>query len=188
MVDRSPGLWCINPAMTRALRREVVVLAAACTGLTVAVTTSSFIRFGYRAPATHVALETAAAVVAVLAAFLILGRLRREPRMDDLLLACGLAVLALSNLFFRAVPAAVSDRNQSTFVWAAVVGRLLGALLLAAAASGSSRRLRGGTRTIRISVLGAVAVLAPAAALTRSRDRICRRRCACRARPSAILR
>jgi signal transduction histidine kinase len=151
--------------MTRALRREVVFLAAACTGLTVAVTTSSFIRFGYRAPAMHVALETAAAVVAVLAAFLILGRLRREPRMDDLLLACGLAVLALSNLFFRAVPAATSDRNQRTFVWAAVVGRLLGALLLAAAASGSSRRLRGGTRTIRLSVLAAVAVLALAAAL-----------------------
>lgn len=132
--------------------------------VTVVFAVSSSLRFGYRAPALHVSLETTASLVALLAAFLVFGRLRRQALLGDVFLACGLGVLALSNAAFRAVPAVGNDQN-GFIVWAALAGRLVGALFLAVSPFVRERRLIDGARTVRSALVGcAVFVVAAGAA------------------------
>jgi signal transduction histidine kinase len=83
---------------------------------------------------THVALETAATLIALLAAFLVGGRLLRRPLLNDLMLASALAVLALSNLLFGALPVLQVPEPSGLAVWGSLVGSMLGALLFALAA------------------------------------------------------
>src|SRR6267142_101997 len=83
-----------------------------------------------------VALETTAALVALLAAGLAYGRFRRSSRLDDLLLALALGLLAETNLFFAAGPIAFLDgRAESFSSWATPLGQLGGALVLAVASA-----------------------------------------------------
>lgn len=108
-------------------------------------------RFAYRAEDLHVALETAAALIALLAAYLVLGRFRRDRRLDDLLLCYGLTILGLSNLLFVVVPAIADEGGSSRFeTWAALSGRLLGTTIFAASAFAPRRRVRltGGQRAV----------------------------------------
>jgi signal transduction histidine kinase len=91
-------------------------------------------------PALRVAIETAAALVALLAGYLVLGRYRRNARLDLLFLLAGLAALALSNFAFGALPIAFADvSNRSASQWAAVAGQLLGAVLFGVAALAPTR-------------------------------------------------
>ena len=48
-------------------------------------------------------------LIALFAAFLVFGRLRRRTYLNELLLACALAVLALSSLLFVAVPTVAGE-------------------------------------------------------------------------------
>lgn len=145
------------------LRREVAVLTAVSAAVTLLVTFGPSVQFGYHAAAPHVALETTAALVGLFAAFLLFGRLRGTPALDDLLLACGLGVLAVSNLAFRALPDLAGAREELVFVWITVFGRVFGAALIAAGAFAPSRRLSGGWRTITAGAAGAAVVLAAVA-------------------------
>ena len=144
----------------RSVRWQFGVVAATSAAVTLAFALLPSLPFGYRAPSLHVALETSAALVALLAAFLVFGRLQREPRVADVPLACGLAVLALSNFSFRAVPAVAGESSNRVVVWAAVGGRLLGALLLAAAAKESLGQVANVRRTALGGALGSAAVVA----------------------------
>ena len=66
-----------------------VVVTAVISGVaTLAVALLPQLHFAYRQPPLHVALETAASLIALLAGFLVFGRLRREGRLNDLVLAC----------------------------------------------------------------------------------------------------
>ena len=58
-------------------------------------------------PTAYVAIETTAALAGVTAAYLLLFRFRRSGRLDDLLLAIGLAILSVSNLVYGAIPSAL---------------------------------------------------------------------------------
>ena len=103
--------------------------------LTAAVLAVPALRFSYRAPALHVALETAEAVIALVVAYLVGGRFRANRRLQELLLMCGLVVLAGTNLVLSAIPSAVLlSQEQELSRWAPLVARLLGTLLIAAAA------------------------------------------------------
>ncbi len=59
-------------------------------------------RSAYFEPAMYVALETTAGLVGLAAAYLVFFRFRRSARLDDLLLAAGLAILSFCNLVFGA--------------------------------------------------------------------------------------
>ncbi|MFI5062423.1 MAG: sensor histidine kinase [Streptosporangiales bacterium] len=108
-------------------------------------------------PATlHVALETAASLSALLASFLICGRLRRHARLNELVLACALAVLALTNLFFITVPTLAGRMAQGLALWATLAGGGLGALLFALAAFAPRFRLWRPGRALAVGA-GAVA-------------------------------
>jgi signal transduction histidine kinase len=141
------------------LRREAGLLTVVSLGLTLAVALSTM-PVGFHAPALMVTLETSTSVIALLAAFLVVGRLRRDQRVDDLFLVCGLTVLALSNFGFGTVAAVSSSAWIPNLIWASVVAHLGGTALIAAAAFAPHARLRGGDRTLAVALVGCAAFVA----------------------------
>lgn len=84
-------------------------------------------------PALHGAVEAVIASVAALAAFLSGVRAYATRRLDDFVLAAAIGLLATSQIAFSMLPAALSAGSQA-WPWAASAARLLGAVMLAAAA------------------------------------------------------
>ena len=102
-----------------------------------------FVHQAYEDHSAHAAIETAAALVAWMASYLVFLRFRRSGLLSDLLLASALALLAATNLFFLAIPAAfASGSAEEAAMWAAVVGGALGAVTLAGAAFATPRPLK----------------------------------------------
>jgi hypothetical protein len=93
-----------------AARRASVAATRASVALTLAVLLVPFLRFAWRSPLLHVAIETAAALVALLAAFLVYGRARLSGRLDHLVLTYPLALLGASGV----LPAFLPDPFSST--------------------------------------------------------------------------
>src|SRR5262245_29008433 len=56
------------------------------------------LRFAWQAPEMRVALETACALIALLASYLVVGRFLRTRHVDSLVLAASLGVLACASL------------------------------------------------------------------------------------------
>jgi signal transduction histidine kinase len=139
-------------------RTAVIATAAGAASVTAAVAAVPSLHFAYRNPELHVALLTAEALIALFSAFLLLGRLRRRGALEDLLLCMALAVLAVSNLLFAAVPAVISTDTSVFSTWSSLLGRLLGATLFAAAAIVPSRRLHlsNGQRAVVWAAVAAV--------------------------------
>ena len=151
---------------------------ALCVAVTLAAAFSPEIQFAYRQPGLHIAIETAAALVAALAAFLVGGRFARSHRLDDLLLSAALATLAVTNLLLGVVPSALlSLPLDSSWIWAQLLGLLLGSVIFALgsfaapvalprpAASAAVLAMAG------LALVAVVAALAAAAGLDRSRPR-----------------
>jgi signal transduction histidine kinase len=139
--------------MTR--RPALVVAAVAALGggaVTVAVSLSPWLRFAYRSPSLHVAIETAASLIAVFAALLVAGRARIGGRLGDVLLATALALFAATNLVFAAVPRLLdATETPALSTWAPLAVRLEAAALFALAALLPAIRMR----RLRSAVLGA---------------------------------
>jgi signal transduction histidine kinase len=122
---------------------SAVLVAAAISGVaTLSVALVPQLHFAYRQPSLHAALETAASLTALLAGGLVAGRFQRSRQLNELLLACALAVLALLNFFCRAVPALAERIPDSLMVWSILTGGAVGAGLFALAAFVPLRRLR----------------------------------------------
>jgi signal transduction histidine kinase len=143
------------------LRRLAVGCALGSAGATTAIALIARLDFAYRAPGLHVALETTAAITASAAAFLILGRFWRSGFLDELILAAGLSLLALSNLVFAALPAVFDLRTDRATVWATLFTGALAALFICVAALLPQRRLGSGKRWPLV-VFGATFVFAAA--------------------------
>ena len=124
------------------------------------------LQFAYRQHELHVGFETAAALIGLLAAYLLLGRFRQTRALDDLALFAAFSVFALVNLFFAALPTMVAGTSSNALsTWAALSGRLLGALLLVVAAFVPRGRRLVRKRAGLLTFLGCAAVLAVAAML-----------------------
>src|SRR5688572_17507413 len=95
----------------RKLRSQhpALLVAIVAASLTVLVAETPSLRFAYHAPSLRVALEAAAAVIALVAAYLALGRFLRGRRLNELLLAWGLALLAVGNLLVALLLATQGD-------------------------------------------------------------------------------
>jgi signal transduction histidine kinase len=148
------------------------MLAAAvgvvATGLVVAV---PGLHFAYRNPDLHVALLTAQALIALLCAYLLIGRLQRSAALDDLFLCAALAALFVANLCFATLPAVFGGDTSVFSTWSALLGRLVGAALFAAAALVPHRRLARRARTtlvVAMTVTAALAAIAVVVGLTQS--------------------
>lgn len=116
------------------LRGAMLAAIAVSAAVTLTTVLLPSLHSAYRRPALHTALETAAALIGLLAAFLMVGRLRRRGLVNDLLLACGLAALALSNLLFNTLPALTTPWPLNLTMWGALAANVLGGLLFAVAA------------------------------------------------------
>jgi hypothetical protein len=126
----------------RGLRAELLLTGAGATLVTLLVVFVSGVRLAYREPGLHAALETAAALIALLAALLIFGRFRVTGSLSDLLLVVALGIMSAANMVFAAVPAALSGGAAGEMpTWSALVCRLAGTLVLATAALGPDRRV-----------------------------------------------
>ncbi len=141
------------------MRAAVVVTAIASAVITAALALVPRSHQPYMWLTQHLALETAASLIALLACFLVLGRLRRRPALGELMLACGLAVLALSNVLFVVVPTVAGWAPDNLTVWAAPVARSAGGLLFVLAAFVPNRRLRRPGPTLAVAAAGVTAAL-----------------------------
>ena len=115
------------------LRRLAVGCALGSAGATTAIVLVAKLDFAYRAPGLHVALETTAAITASAAAFLILDRFWRTGFLDELILAAGLSLLAISNLVFAALPAVFDLNSDRAWVWSTLFTGALAALFICVA-------------------------------------------------------
>ncbi|MGY1828586.1 sensor histidine kinase [Blastococcus sp. SYSU DS0541] len=108
--------------------------AAAAAAATAAVVALPSMSFAYQAPALRAVLETLNAVVALLTALLVYGRFRDGRRVQDLLIVLALCTVAMANLVLTALPGAVAPGEDHFARWEALAIRLLGTVVLTAAA------------------------------------------------------
>ena len=145
------------------LASELVPLAALLFGcvLTALSFGSSWVHLAYRLPRMHAVIDTAIGLVSLLLAYLVYGRVQALGRQRDSVLAFALGFGGIVNLF-AAVTQGVSSAPPGRFaVWTPTIGRLLVAVLFAAAAVMPAARLR---HQVRFSTL-AVEVTVPFLAL-----------------------
>lgn len=154
---RHPGL--------RGMRGAVLMTALACAGVTAALVLLPQVHVDYRWSALHVALATSTSLIALLAGFLVIGRLRRRPLLSEVMLASALTVLALSDLFFGTLPALGEPETTELAAWASVAGSMLGALLFVLAAFVPRTRPRWPTFVVVAGAAGLAAALALTVAL-----------------------
>jgi signal transduction histidine kinase len=146
--------------ITLKARSLTMVTAAAAAVVTLTVSVLPFVHFAYRRPALHLSLDTLAAFVALLTAFLIFGRFRQSGVLSDIVLVCALMLFGLTNLFFSALPAMVFDAPSEAFLtWAPISGRLLGTVAFMISPFLSMIRLRQPTRTAATLLLVSLTML-----------------------------
>jgi signal transduction histidine kinase len=121
--------------------------------------------FASRLPVLHVALETAASLIAFLAAFLVFRRFLRQGRFDELVLASALAVFTLIDIFCLTMSALAKVFAGELTIWALLAGRSLGAVLFVVAAFAPRHPLRRPGLLLATSVAGGSATVLLAAAL-----------------------
>ena len=148
----------------RSARGVVMVTAAVGTALTLLVSVLPFVDFAYRGEGTHVAIETAASIIALLAAIIVMGRFVRSHARSDLLLSGALLLLAASNFVFSAIPSTLSAEASSFEVWSTLIARVLSAVALAAAAFAPDRPIPR-PRLMLLRTVGATVGLLAAVAL-----------------------
>jgi signal transduction histidine kinase len=144
----------------RDIRRLIGGVAAVAGVVTLLVSVAPFLHFAYRSVATHVFIDTAATVIAMLVAVLLAQRFRRSAVASDLLLVAALGVLATANLLLSVVPTLAATGPAGLSSWALLGGRLLGAALLAAACAAPRTRLRAPGRAAALALAGCAGAIA----------------------------
>jgi signal transduction histidine kinase len=122
------------------VRASIATTAGAAALFTLLVSVTSLIHFAYRNPALHVAVETAAALISIVAAQLIYGRFRQSYGLGDLVLTASLSIFAVANLLWT-IPELTGAERGVFGTWTSVGARLLGAVLLAVSAVVPNRSL-----------------------------------------------
>jgi signal transduction histidine kinase len=152
----------------RAAPYAVAVTAAVSGVVTAAVALLPEVRFAYEWPAAHMALSASASLIALIAAFLVFGRVQRHARLNEVVLATGLVALALADLLFVTVPALSQVMPREPSGWAALAGRSLGAALFALAAFIPRHRLRRPRLALVEATVGVAAVVVLGAFVVRA--------------------
>jgi signal transduction histidine kinase len=118
-------------------RRAVwLTLAGWAVGLVVTglVLWSPDVLFGYRSPSLHLVVDSVDSCVALLVAYLLSGRFMRSRRLQDLLLAQGLVLLAVAGAGLSFISESLGEDRDGTFdVWLPLTLRLIGAVLILSA-------------------------------------------------------
>ena len=149
----------------RGTPRLVAAAGVIAAAITLAVIVAPFLRFAYRSPAAHVAIDSAATVVGLMAAYLLYDRLRRTGSRADLLLFGSLSLFAATNLLLSVVPALAGLRGEPVLPWAILASRLGATALMALAAFARPRPVRSPAASAGRMVAGCAAAMALAAGL-----------------------
>ena len=138
--------------------RITVAAALASAAITFAISVLPFTRFAYRSIPAHVALETAAGLIALLASFLLALRLRRTRKVSDALLVFALALFGLRNLILSVLPEiATPDRLAPT--WAPLAGQLVATVALCVAAFVPEGRVRSPRHATVVALASATGIV-----------------------------
>ena len=137
------------------------IAGGAALAATVAVMVAPPLRFAYPAPSLHVAIETGTALIGLVATVIVVRGWRDGPRLDRLIIAAGLAVMAVTSAVLAAMVAISPGDGPRGLV--GLTGMLVGALLIAVGAFAPARQLVR-PAAAALTML-AVVVLAVAAAI-----------------------
>ena len=136
------------------------IAAGAALATTVAVPLAAPLRFAYPAPSLHVALETGTALIGLLATAIVVRGWRDGPRLDRLIIAAGLAVIALTSAVLAGMVSISPGSGPRGLI--GLTGMLVGSLLVAAGAFAPARRLLRPAAAAAVMLLTVVAALAVA--------------------------
>ncbi|MGH2949293.1 MAG: hypothetical protein ACRDPC_24065, partial [Solirubrobacteraceae bacterium] len=134
-----PGL--AGPIARRRRERPwlpAALVAGAAIAATLALLVLPPLQFAYPAPGLHVALETGAALIGLLATAMVVRGWREGPRLDRLAIAAGLALMAATSAVLTTMLAVAPDSGPRGVI--AISGTLVGSVLLAAGAFAPARR------------------------------------------------
>lgn len=126
----------------RGVPTVVLTLAGWAVGMivTALILGTPYLVFGYHSPSVHLVLDSVDACVALLVAYLVHGRFLRRRRLQDMLLAQGLVLLAVAGLGLTFAAELVDGHRPGTLdVWLPLTVRVTGAVLIAAAAVADDR-------------------------------------------------
>ena len=123
---RHPRPRLMTPSVVQST--QTIAIVAAASGLaTVAFALIPDLRLAPHWLTVRVALETSGSLIALVATFLIYGRLLRSTYLNELLLASAFGILAVANLLFVAVPKVAGWAPDDLTVWVTPFARGLGA-------------------------------------------------------------
>jgi signal transduction histidine kinase len=148
-------------------RYAVAVTAACGLAVTVLITAAGF-EPAYQNRALHVAKETVAAIVLLLLAAVLAGRVLRRGSLVDLLALGGVVVLATKNVVFSILMAILTETSGGLTTWRTTGAGMVAAGLLAVAALAPRRVVRRRGRAILATVgcsLGAFVLLSAIAGI-----------------------
>ncbi len=121
---------------------------------------STWLHLAYRLPRMHAVLDTTIGLASLLLAYLVYGRVQALGRQRDAVLAFALGFSGSVNVF-AAVTQGISSEPLGRFaVWTTTIGRLLVALLFAAAASARTAPIRQPARVPKFALGVAAAFVA----------------------------
>jgi hypothetical protein len=149
------------PVRSATLNARFPVALAAAAGLAVTLLiTSAGWAPAYRNRELHATKETVAALVLLLVAALLAGRVTRRRTLLDLLALAGVLVLATKNLVFSVFTAILTETGGGLTTWRTTGAGMVGAGLLVAAALSPRRVVADSRKAILIVAGGALAAFA----------------------------
>ncbi len=122
-----------------------------------------YLLFAYHSPELHLVLDCVDSGIALLVAYLVFGRYTRSGRLQDLLLADGLFLLGVAGIGLTLALRLLGVHDGRVDVWLPVTLRLLGAVLVVAAAMVGGRRAGVGRGAGLVLPWAAIAVAASVA-------------------------
>ncbi|HWC13707.1 MAG TPA: sensor histidine kinase [Actinomycetota bacterium] len=148
-------------------RLAVMSFGAGMLALAAAQLASASGRLAGDTPSLHVALDVVEGMIALLIAYLIVGRIRERGLMPDLLSLYALVVLGLSKLLLLGIPTVAAGTRGDLQTWAAPVGRVIGSAVFAIAAVAPMRRVASqrATRVVGLAGLATVFSISVGSAL-----------------------
>jgi signal transduction histidine kinase len=123
------------------------------------------LEFAYRSVEVKVGIETTAAVVTLISAYLVYGRLTASELRSELLLFSGIAALSAASVGSLVALTLSGETEEGTAFWVPLAMRLLAYATLAAAAILPERRLRQPAAARRKAAWAALAAVAAVASI-----------------------
>jgi signal transduction histidine kinase len=146
-------------AITARAHQIVALTIAAGLALTLLLNAADSLDPAYQNRSLHAAKETAAALVLLLVAALLVARFRRSGRLLDLLALAGVVVLAYKSLIFSVLTAVLIETSDGLTTWRTTGAGMLAAAMFAASALAPERIVGDRRRAVALTAAACLAAL-----------------------------